>query len=131
MPSDHSPSPELLLRPSLLLLDGQAVEGHEVCIQAGRIAAIRKTVSPVNLPDRLLMPGFVNAHSHAFQRGIRGFVQHAVGKDDFWAWREQMYRLASSLSPEGIRDLSALAYLEMLQAGFTSVFPTVSQLESR
>jgi formimidoylglutamate deiminase len=93
----------------------------ELVVQGGRITAIRESNSGENLPGRLLMPGFVNAHSHAFQRGFRGHVQHAAGRSDFWSWRERMYGLASSIRPEGIRAISALAYLEMIQAGFTAV----------
>ena len=121
MPTDHSSSPEEVLRPSWMLVGNQLLSGMELCISAGVITAIRPSSLPLNLPGRLLMPGFVNAHSHAFQRGIRGHVQHAVGQDDFWSWRERMYKLASTLSPEGLQAVSALAYLEMIQAGFTSV----------
>jgi len=104
-----------------MLVDGGLRAGMELVVREGRIAVVRPSSLPENLPGRLLAPGFVNAHSHAFQRGIRGHVQHAVGDDDFWSWRDRMYGLASSLSPEGVAALSALAYLEMLQAGFTSV----------
>ncbi len=78
------------------------------------------------LPGRLLMPGLVNAHSHAFQRGFRGHVERSAGgdrgaRDDFWSWRVRMYALANGLEPEGVRAVSALAFLEMLEAGITRV----------
>ena len=73
------------------------------------------------LHRRVLLPGFVNAHSHAFQRGLRGHVQHASGPDSFWSWRERMYGLAERLDPEALEAISTLAYAEMLRAGFTSV----------
>jgi formimidoylglutamate deiminase len=64
----------------------------------------------------------VNAHSHAFQRAFRGHVQwRPAGRDDFWSWRDRMYAVASSLSPEGIEAVSALAFLEMAEAGITRV----------
>jgi formimidoylglutamate deiminase len=78
-------------------------------------------VPVVSLPRCTLIPGLVNAHSHAFQRGLRGWVQHASGEDDFWSWRERMYALATHLDPEAIAAVSALAFAEMLRAGFTSV----------
>jgi formimidoylglutamate deiminase len=65
-----------------------------------------------------LLPGFVNAHSHAFQRGLRG---KAESFGSFWSWREEMYRLASSLDAEQFRKLATLAFREMLAAGITSV----------
>ncbi len=65
-----------------------------------------------------LLPGFVNAHSHAFQRGLRG---KAESYGSFWSWREEMYQLAQSLDVERFRKLSALAFREMLASGITTV----------
>ena len=76
------------------------------------------------LAGRALAPGFVNAHSHAFQRGLRGRVERRDPyhpEDDFWTWREQMYALVESLDPAGIREASLRCYREMLRAGYTSV----------
>ncbi len=87
-----------------------------------RVACVREATGPVDLPERLLLPGLVNAHSHAFQRGLRGHVQWTEGgRDDFWSWRERMYGLATRLDPDGIEAVSALAFLEMALAGFTAV----------
>ena len=110
-----------LLRPSAVLIDGAVTEGLEIEVTEGRISAIRPTTGPENLGGKLLIPGFVNAHSHAFQRGIRGWVQWSSTSDNFWSWRDRMYRLANSLDPEGVEAVSALAFLEMLEAGFTAV----------
>jgi formimidoylglutamate deiminase len=110
-----------LLRPSAVLIDGVVTEGVEVEVTEGRISAIRPMTGPENLDGKLLVPGFVNAHSHAFQRGIRGWVQCSSSKDNFWSWRERMYGLANSLDPDGIEAVSSLAFLEMLESGFTSV----------
>lgn len=74
------------------------------------------------LPRTLLLPGFVNAHSHAFQRAFRGHVQwKATAEDDFWTWRDRMYAAANGLPPEGVEAVSRLAFLEMAEAGFTAV----------
>jgi formimidoylglutamate deiminase len=74
------------------------------------------------LRDRLLMPGLVNAHSHAFQRAFRGHVQwKPPGKSDFWSWRDAMYRTANRLTPEGVQAVSALCFVEMAEAGVTEV----------
>jgi formimidoylglutamate deiminase len=67
--------------------------------------------------DRLGLPGFVNAHSHAFQRRLRGRDEGA----DFWAWRESMLALAESVSPGQVREDYAAVYAEMRAAGYTAV----------
>jgi formimidoylglutamate deiminase len=69
------------------------------------------------VPGRFALPGFVNAHSHAFQRAMRG---RAEG-DDFWAWRDVMLELAERLSPESVRSDYEAAYREMRAAGYTAV----------
>ena len=71
-----------------------------------------------------LVPGFVNDHSHAFQRGLRGLVERvdtARPRDDFWTWRERMYSLAQGLEPDSLGEVARRCYLEMLSAGYTSV----------
>ncbi|MBX6363624.1 MAG: formimidoylglutamate deiminase [Gemmatimonadetes bacterium] len=76
------------------------------------------------LPGRALLPGFINAHSHAFQRLIRGRTQWrpADAPDaDFWSWREAMYAAAHALTPEDVFAVSRFCFLEMLRAGITTV----------
>jgi formimidoylglutamate deiminase len=63
------------------------------------------------------LPGFVNAHSHAFQRALRGRVEGG----DFWAWRDSMLALAKRQTPEQVRREYADVYREMLAAGYTAV----------
>ncbi len=67
----------------------------------------------------------VNAHSHAFQRDLRGRGERpapeAHSADDFWSWREAMYRLAGALDPESMRAVAARAYTEMAAAGYGAV----------
>lgn len=76
----------------------------------------------IRLPRAALLPGFVNAHSHAFQRGLRGTPQRFdTGSGNFWTWRQTMYRLADALDVDGFYDASRRAFSEMLAAGFTSV----------
>lgn len=69
------------------------------------------------MSERLALPGFVNAHSHAFQRALRG---RAAG-GDFWEWRDSMLDLARTLTPERVREDYAAAYREMRAAGYTVV----------
>jgi formiminoglutamate deiminase len=67
----------------------------------------------------LVVPGFGNAHSHAFHRGLRGRT-HADG-GDFWRWRESMYAAAGMLDPDGYRELATRVFTEMVTCGYTAV----------
>jgi formimidoylglutamate deiminase len=71
------------------------------------------------------IPAMVNAHSHAFQRSLRGRGERpapeAHAGDDFWSWREAMYRLAGELDPESMGALAARTYREMAAAGYGAV----------
>jgi formimidoylglutamate deiminase len=69
------------------------------------------------MPDVMQLPGFVNAHSHAFQRALRGRVEGG----DFWAWRDAMLELARGQTPERVRVEYAAVYAEMRAAGYTAV----------
>jgi formimidoylglutamate deiminase len=74
------------------------------------------------LADRALLPGFVNAHSHAFQRGLRGLGEtFPDGAGSFWTWREAMYDLVSKTDELSMYELSLQAFSEMLAAGITTV----------
>ena len=66
--------------------------------------------------ESLTLPGFVNAHTHTFQRALRG----RAGGGDFWAWRELMLAEAERQTPATVRELYALAYSEMTNAGYTA-----------
>ena len=69
-----------------------------------------------------LVPGMPNVHSHAFQRGHAGLTEiRGAGRESFWTWREMMYRFALSVSPDDIAALAEMAYVEMLEAGYTRV----------
>lgn len=81
-------------------------------------------VVDVPMPGRIVLPGFVNGHSHAFQRVLRGrteFLAAGHERDDFWSWREAMYAAATALSPEQLYDVSKQCFLEMALAGVTTV----------
>jgi formimidoylglutamate deiminase len=69
------------------------------------------------------LTGLVNAHSHAFQRVIRGRTEYRTSNstDSFWTWREMMYSAAARLTPEDVYDASRMAFLEMALSGITSV----------
>jgi formimidoylglutamate deiminase len=80
--------------------------------------------SALSLPGRALLPGFVNAHSHAFQRLIRGATQWRPPDDsvsDFWTWREAMYGAVLRMSAGDVEAVSRFCFMEMLRAGITTV----------
>src|SRR2546425_10649771 len=102
----------------------------------GRIASISQKnvgaqfIAPSEilfLPGVALLPGFVNAHSHVFQRALRGHTEpgrrqaHAPTQDTFWTWRRAMYAEAQRLNPERLYESAVLTYREMLAAGYSSV----------
>src|SRR5215216_6149630 len=69
------------------------------------------------MADRVTLPGFVNAHSHAFQRALRGRTEGG----DFWAWRDAMLALADEQTSERVRTGYEQVYREMMAAGYTAV----------
>jgi formimidoylglutamate deiminase len=112
------------LIPDLVLDATGTRSGVCVTVENGRIVELGPATDGERLPGRALAPGFVNDHSHAFQRGLRGRVERldlARPQDDFWTWREQMYSLADSLEPNSISRISEYCFREMLSAGYTSV----------
>jgi formimidoylglutamate deiminase len=115
--------PELVLGP-----DGRTREHAAVELDGDRIARILDAADApadaVRLPRRLLVPGLVNAHSHAFQRALRGRVERvdpAHPHDDFWTWREEMYAAATALDPDSVRRASEACFREARAAGYTTV----------
>lgn len=120
------------LVPDLAWVGGRFRADVAVDVDAGgRIAAVRDAAQARGRPGevrrlhgRALLPGFVNAHSHAFQRLLRGRTQWrpARGGDaDFWTWREAMYDLVLGLDEDRLASASRACFAEMLRAGFTSV----------
>ncbi len=115
------------------VVDGHAIANPWVRVdQAGVIVATGTGIAPTAAEDtaydlghRLLLPGMVNAHSHAFQRTIRGrtHTRHSQTSDpsNFWSWREAMYRAANALDPDGIYAATRDCFDEMLRAGITCV----------
>lgn len=114
-------------RPELVYADGRFRAGVGLRVDAqGRVmglaAAAESGDEVVELAGKALLPGFVNAHSHAFQRLIRGKAEsRAVAGRDFWSWRGTMYHAAARLDPEQVYDVARMAFLEMALAGTTTV----------
>jgi formiminoglutamate deiminase len=104
-----------------LLADGWARSVRFV-VDAGRITAIERNVprGAGEAAHGVAVPGLANVHSHAFQRGMAGLAgRRGPAHDDFWTWREVMYRFLDRLTPEDVEAITAQAFTEMLEAGFT------------
>ncbi len=90
----------------------------------GRIAKIETGVAraPDDEAHAVAVPGMPNLHSHAFQRGMAGLAEtRGPSGDSFWTWREVMYRFVEALDPNAFEAIAAMAYVEMLESGFTRV----------
>ena len=104
------------------LADGVAADVLVSVDDAGVVESVTTGVPAQDVDYRLrglVLPGFANAHSHAFHRALRGRT-HAEG-GSFWSWREQMYALASVLDPGSMYRLARAVYAEMVLSGFTAV----------
>jgi len=79
--------------------------------------------SAVEFVNGFVLPGFQNAHSHAFQFAMVGLAEkHSPGAvDDFWSWRETMYKCALAMTPDHQQAVAAMLYTEMLRRGYTHV----------
>ncbi len=108
---------------SALLTEGWA-ENVRLSLSDGRIAAVETGVEPDSRDGRHghALPGLSNLHSHAFQRAMAGLTEQRGPTDDnFWTWREAMYRFVDRLSPDDVEAIASQAFMEMLEAGFTRV----------
>lgn len=92
----------------------------------GKISSIQSHGNDVTVESFAVyaLPGFQNAHSHAFQYAMAGLAErHSTSQtpDDFWSWREAMYALALKISPDDLEAIATLLYAEMLRHGYTNV----------
>jgi formimidoylglutamate deiminase len=112
-----------LYRPELQYAGGAFTSGPGLLVSPeGAVVASGTSAEVVDLPRRALLPGFVNAHSHSFQRLIRGKSEsRAMSGRDFWSWRGTMYHAAAQLDPQEVYDVARMAFLEMLLSGTTTV----------
>jgi formimidoylglutamate deiminase len=150
MPTDQDRhSPPIAWLPDLLYTGGRFQSGLAlVCEPAGTIVKVARVdeirdEKQIRLANRAMLPGMINAHSHAFQRVLRGRTEYRTSasfsgglrpalsggsptlnsdvKDSFWTWREKMYAAATRLAPEDVYDASRMAFMEMALGGITSV----------
>ncbi|MBR0697715.1 formimidoylglutamate deiminase [Bradyrhizobium lablabi] len=106
-----------------LLPDGWSRDVR-LSLESGRIASVDTGVTAIGTDERhaIGLPGLANLHSHGFQRGMAGLTEiRGASSDSFWTWRELMYRFVGRMTPDDVEAITAQAYVEMLEAGFTRV----------
>lgn len=106
------------------LLEHGWEDGVSLELADGHISRIATGVAPETGAERnsIAVPGLCNLHSHAFQRGMAGLAEtRGPSSDNFWTWREIMYHFLDRLTPDDVEAIAALAYVEMLETGFTRV----------
>ena len=109
---------------SALLPEGWAQDVRIDVDSRGDLACVERNADAEGA-ERLagpLLPGMSNLHSHAFQRAMAGLAEvRETGHDDFWSWRELMYRFVGRITPRQAGAIARHLYVEMLKAGYTSV----------
>ncbi|PIF25682.1 formimidoylglutamate deiminase [Acidovorax sp. 56] len=92
---------------------------------AGRITAVTPNMQRPEgaaMAPGPVIPGMPNLHSHAFQRAFAGLTEYrGQAEDSFWSWRNLMYRFAQRITPQALEAIATWLYIEMLEAGYTSV----------
>lgn len=107
------------MAPAYVTLDNQGI----ISRVAKETGASRLKMSQEQI-DGLVVPGFLNGHSHAFQYAMAGLAEHlptGTAQDDFWSWREAMYGLANQVSADDIEAIATMLYAELLRFGVTGV----------
>ncbi len=109
----------------LMAADGWRSPGFVEVDEAGFITALPDRpvadTGVVSIPGHAI-PGMANLHSHAFQRALAGLAERAgPGEDNFWTWRETMYRFVARITPDDLEAIAGQLYVEMLKAGYTSL----------
>jgi formimidoylglutamate deiminase len=106
---------------SLLQNSGWLDSAVVVVDEHRKIVSVSQSEAPDDSFRGFALPGFQNAHSHAFQYAMAGLAENHAGDDDFWSWRDRMYSLALSLDPDSMKSVATTLYSEMVRRGWTSV----------
>ncbi len=93
-----------------------------ISVDDGNITGVKTNASGGETLAGPVLPGMANLHSHAFQRAMAGLTEmRGPGDDDFWTWRELMYRFVERVTPGLAKAVATQVYLEMLAHGYTAV----------
>jgi formimidoylglutamate deiminase len=107
-----------------LLQGGWAKDVRMEVDSLGSFTSVEEKSNPKNAEKLAgpVLPGMANLHSHAFQRAMAGLTEvRGAADDDFWSWRELMYRFLERLTPERAQSVATYLYIEMLKHGYTAV----------
>ncbi|MDF1563726.1 MAG: formimidoylglutamate deiminase [Deltaproteobacteria bacterium] len=118
------PRPRLITVDHLLLEEGWRGPAWLKLDAQGFIEALGEGAAPEGEAEHLpgwVLPGMPDLHSHAFQRAMTGLgeVAAAGARDDFWSWREAMYRVALRIEPDELEAIAAWLQVELLEGGYT------------
>ena len=106
------------------LIGGVWSRDIRLTVERSCIKTIERDVAPAPGDEQhwALLPGLPNLHSHAFQRGMAGLAERqGESADSFWTWRDIMYRFVDRMQPHHLEAIAAMAYVEMVETGFTRV----------
>ncbi len=106
------------------LLPGGWTRNLRVAVEDGVIRAVEPNAEAKDAEHHagIAVPGLPNLHCHAFQRAMAGLAERrGPASDSFWTWRSVMYRFLAQLTPDDVDAIAAFAYMDMLEAGFTTV----------
>lgn len=109
---------------AILTENGWLTNAEVTVDKEGKILSIKSSPDNLAFAEGFALPGFQNAHSHAFQYAMAGLTEYFEGNDvpdDFWNWRNAMYNVALSLSPDDMQHVATQLYAEMLRHGYTEV----------
>jgi formimidoylglutamate deiminase len=93
-----------------------------IAVDEGNIVEVEASSSGGEVLAGPVLPGMANLHSHAFQRAMAGRTEmRGPAEDDFWTWRELMYRFVERVTPQHAQAIATQLYIEMLEHGYTAV----------
>jgi cytosine/adenosine deaminase-related metal-dependent hydrolase len=116
----------LVIKPEFFVDYDGIIHNNSLVIKKGQIVAFGHDgyddAKVLNLPNQAILPGFLNCHSHVFQRALRGLMEQKIlHSNHFFTWRDRMYGILKNLGNDELALLAQLTYMEMLEAGFTHV----------
>ncbi|MCR9125708.1 MAG: formimidoylglutamate deiminase [Rhodobacteraceae bacterium] len=99
------------------------IENARLVLLGGHIAEMASGApEPGDIRVDTLLPAPGNLHSHCFQRAMAGMTERrAADRDNFWSWRDLMYRFVGQMTPGQFQAIAAQGYVEMMEAGYASV----------
>lgn len=121
----RSTHPDTYYTASSVLVGAGFVDQAVIGVDAdGFIVSVEQGPAPPGARrlDGIVVPGVPDLHSHAFQRAMAGLAEKASpAGENFWSWRDAMYRFVTRMGPDDVEAIAAQLYVELLRQGFTSV----------